>query len=129
VTEDDGMGKPREMTAKRIYFAMLCSSPVLGIFFYLGRPDQGFGAWASAGVAVLVASNSWEMRRHLAFWVAAALVVIIQIPIVVLVPWGAKGINGRALFPLAILNGALSYGLLRLADWFISAKSKAVSRD
>jgi hypothetical protein len=108
--------KPRELTGKFIYLAMLCSSPVLLIFIYLGRTDQGFGASASAAVVLLAMRSSWNLRKHVWFWVAIALVVLIQVPIVLLIPWGGKGINGRGVFPIALLNGGISYGLLKLAD-------------
>jgi hypothetical protein len=116
---ESGQEKPRELTGKFLYFALLCSSPLLALFAYLGRTDQGFGAWACFTVVLLAMRNRWDLRKHVWFWIAIAFVVFIQVPIVFLIPWGAKGITGRGVFPVAIVDGALAYGLLKLAEMVI----------
>ncbi len=117
--------KPRELNGKLLYLALLCSSPILFLFVYLGRTDQGFGAWACFTVVLLSIISRWDLRKHLWFWIAIALVVLIQIPIVVLIPWGGKGITGRGVFPVAIVDGALAYGSLKLAELAIKRNGRA----
>jgi len=71
----------------------------------------------------LAAIQSWNLRKHLWYWIAIAFVVLIQIPIIVLIPWEAKGMTGRAVLPVAIADGMLAYGFLKLAEILVKHQS------
>jgi hypothetical protein len=75
----------------------------------------------------LAIKNRWNLRKHVWFWIAIAFVVLVQVPIVVLIPWGGKGLTGRAVFPIAIVDGALSYGCLKMAEFLIKKDDGASS--
>ena len=121
---ESGQEKPRELTGKSLYAALLCSLPILAVFAYFGRPDQGFGASACFTIVILAMISRWDLRKYGWFWVSIAIVVFIQIPIVVFIPWGEKGITGRGVFPIAIVDGALAYGFLKLAEMAIKRGSR-----
>ena len=114
----------RGLSAKHFYLAILCSLPIFVLFAALGRVDQAFGAASCCAVVMLAAMSRWDLKRRLWFWVAMGVIVLAQVPIVVLVPWGAKGINGRAVYPIAIADGSFAYGCLKLAGYLIKARDR-----
>lgn len=124
MTETKDHEKLRELTNKDYYLSLLCALLVFILFSYLGRTDQGYGMAACTAVVFMAIRNSWNLRKHLWFWIAIALVVLIQVPIVVLIPWGGKGITGRGVFPVAIADGALAYGFLKIAEFLINRGSR-----
>lgn len=120
--------QPRELTNKDYYWAILCSLPIFCFFAFMGRTDQGLGVAACFGVVFLAIRNRWNLRRHVWFWIAIACIVLIQVPIVVLIPWSGKGLTGRAIYPVAIVDGAIAYGCLKIAEHLIKKNNGTSSR-
>lgn len=46
----DATEKPRELTSKSAYLAMLMALPVVILFCILGKWETGIGAWICAGL-------------------------------------------------------------------------------
>lgn len=108
---------PREVSAKFAFIALLCSSPILIPFAYFGRIEQGLGASGCFVMVILALRYRWDLRGYVWFWLAIVVILLIQIPVVVLTPWGA--LAGRSIYPIAIADGALSCGCLKLAEMLI----------
>jgi len=107
------------MTGKSVFFMVLLTMPILVVFIVLGRLQQGLGSWACLATVFIVARYRWELRKSIYFWIAIAVMLLLQIPVVLYVPWNAKGWHGWAK-PLAFVNGALGLGLLKLAEIVIA---------
>jgi len=108
-----------EMTSKSVFFMVLLAMPILVVFVVFGRVQQGLGAWACLATVLIVARYRWGLRKSIYFWIAIALMLLLQIPVVLYAPWNAKGWHGWAK-PLALVNGAVGLGLLKLADIIIA---------
>ena len=121
--------KSREDVAKSFFLLLLLASPVLGVFAVWGRVEQGFGAWACLATVLIVVRSGWALKRHVRFWIAIAIVFLLQIPIMLYVPWTARGFNGRAVMPLAFVDGALGLGIVKLAEMAIKSDDKSGKKE
>jgi len=98
-----------------IVFA-LCASPFFFLFAYLGDPGKGRAASICAFVIILCARIFWSLRGYVLFWVALTIVTICQILPIFLIPWGNRDYPGVVLLPLAFLDFAIVYGVLKFVE-------------
>jgi phosphoglycerol transferase MdoB-like AlkP superfamily enzyme len=121
--------KTGEMTSESMFLMGLFAMPICIVFVLLGRYRQGFGAWASLGTFLIVARYRWDLRKHVSFWIAIAVMLLMLTAIVVYVPWEAKWMNDRAFMPLALAYGAIGLGCVRLAEMAIQKKEKSDTKE
>jgi hypothetical protein len=106
----------RELTSKSGYIALLFALPVLLIFVFLGRWEMGIGAWVCTGLVLLVVKSHWDLRVSPWFWLSIGVALLLQVPIVLLIPWGNRGLTGISLLPVAVVDYGLVYGGVKLAE-------------
>jgi hypothetical protein len=116
--------KPRGLTSKSAYLALLFTVPVLLLFCLLGKWETGIGAWICAGVVLLVVRQRWDLRRHFWFWIIVALAVLVQIPVVLLIPWENRSLTGISLLPVGVLDYGLMYGCIKLTEKVFGARDE-----
>jgi hypothetical protein len=124
--------KTSEMSSESTFLTGLFALPILIPFTLLGRFQQGLGACACLATVLIIARYRWDLRKHASFWIVIAVLLLMQLPIVVYVPWTAKGLNGRAMMPLALADGAIGMGLVKLAEMAVKKKelnSKESTKD
>jgi hypothetical protein len=107
---------PRPLTAKLAYTALFFASPAMLLFCLVGKWETGIGAWICGGLVILAVKVRWDLRKHLWFWMAVTLAFILQIPIVVLIPWDNRSLTGISFLPVAALDYGLAYRCIRLAE-------------
>ncbi len=107
---------PRELTSKSAYLALLCSLPVLLVFAYLGDWRTGIGAAICCGLVILIVITRWDLRKHWWFWAVILFGAALQVPIVLLIPWGNRGLTGISLLPVAVVDYGVVYGCVKLAE-------------
>ena len=112
----DSTEKQRELTAKSAYIALLIALPLFILFCILGKWETGIGAWICAGLVVLVVRQRWDLRRNLWFWVIIVGAFLLQIPLVLLIPWNDRNLTAISLLPVAVLDYGLVYGCIRLIE-------------
>lgn len=117
----------RELTAKSAYIALLYALPIMLLFCFLGKWETGIGAWICSGIVLLAVRVHWDLRKHVWFWIAVILAFIIQIPIVLLIPWDDRNLTGISLLPVAVLDYGLAYGCIKLAELLIKKDDGAGS--
>lgn len=118
---------PRQLTSKSAYLALLCSLPVLLVFALLGDWRTGIGAAICCGLVILVVMVRWDLRKHWWFWAVIVFGAALQVPIVLLVPWGNRGLTGISLLPLGVLDYGVVYGCVKLAEKMASRNDGASS--
>jgi hypothetical protein len=111
-----GEKSPYILTRKAALLAMLFSSPVLLFFIYLGRSDEGIGAWVCAGFIVHSIRVRWGLRRNAWFWIATAIAILLQVPFVVFVPWGDSYMSFVSFLPFGVLDFAIIWACFNLAE-------------
>ena len=106
----------RKLTSKSAYVALLFALPVLLIFVYFGKWQMGIGAWICAGLVLLVMKSHWDLRESPWFWLSISVALLLQVPIILLIPWGNRGLTGISLVPVAVVDYGLVYGCVKLAE-------------
>jgi hypothetical protein len=107
---------PPKLTAGIAYLIALCSSPIMVIFWILYSLGTGIGAWICFTFVLLVVRIRWDLRRHAWFWITIALALLLQIPLVLLIPWNSRNLTWIILLPVAALDYSVVYGCVRLAE-------------
>lgn len=107
---------PRKLTAVAGYLILLCSSPIVIGFAIVGKVWLGFGAWICCGLVVLVVRTRWDLRRHLWFWLVIIFAGLLQIPIVLWMPWNDRNLTWITFLPVAALDYVLVYGAIRVVE-------------
>jgi hypothetical protein len=112
----DGTEKPRELTSKSAYLAMLIALPVFILFCIMGKWEAGIGAWICTALVVLIVRQRWDLRRHWWFWGIIAFALLLQVPVVILIPWKNRGLTGIGLLPVGLLDYGLVYGCIKITE-------------
>ena len=112
----DGTEKPRKLTSKSAYLALLMALPVFVLSCIIGKWETGIGAWICAALVLLIVRQRWDLRRRVWFWIVIAAAFLLQVPLVLWIPWGNRGLTGISLLPLGLLDYGLVYGCLRLIE-------------
>ena len=116
MTAIDSKVPNRELTSKSAYIALLFALPVLFIFIFLGNWEMGIGAWICTGLVLIVVRSHWDLRGSPWFWLSIGVALLLQVPIVLLVPWGNRGLTGISLLPVAVVDYGLVWGCVKLAE-------------
>jgi len=120
---------PRKLTAKFGYLILLCSSPILVVFAILGKVHLGFGAWICTVLVMLVVRTRWDLRRHVWFWIIIIFAELIQVPIVLLMPWNDRNLTWITFLPVAVLDYVLVIGCVRLVEKMLRRDNGAISSE
>ena len=78
-------------------------------------------AWifvVSVGVALVA---HWNSRKHVMFWIAGVVLLLIHIPLVVLLPWPKWNMSGPQFMPFALLDFLGNFALIR---WTLMATNR-----
>lgn len=112
----DPKEQTRELTSKSAYIALFFSLPVLLAFVFFGDWKMGIGAWICIGLVVLVARSHWDLRESPWFWLSIGVSILLQAPIIMIVPWGNRALTGMSLLPVALVDYGLVCGCVKLAE-------------
>jgi hypothetical protein len=124
-----GTQKPGELTGKSAYLALLLALPVFILICILGKWEIGIGAWICAGLVLLIVRQRWDLRRRLWFWIVIATAFLLQVPLVLLIPWDDRNLTGISLLPVAVLDYGLVYGCIKLIENATAEKHEQREKD
>jgi hypothetical protein len=96
--------------------AILLAAPVFLLFAYFGEPGRGRAAAVGVLVLAMAAGASWDLRREVWYWVTIVLLVACHAPIILLVPWTDKSFPGLTLLPIAVLDFAIVFAVIKLVE-------------
>lgn len=111
-----------KVTRTSALLAMLFSSPILLLFIYLNKVEQGIGAWICTGIVVVAIIVRWDLKKSAWFWGAILIGALIQIPFVLFVPWTNRYMSFVSFLPFGLLDYAIVHGCIKLV-------AKVMSRD
>lgn len=116
---------PRDPTPKMAYLALLCALPVWALFAFFGKWERGLGAAVCTSAVFLVVAVRWDLRRHLWFWITIGFSLLLQTPLVLLLPWRVRGSTGISALPICLLSYAIAFGCVKLAEKLTTRTEKA----
>jgi hypothetical protein len=93
--------------------------PLFFAFEYIGKTDMGLNLCICLGVNLLAIRMRWDLRKHAWFWGTALLVIALELPWVLRIPWPRRWIPGIALLPIGLVGFAIATGAFRLVEKFI----------
>jgi hypothetical protein len=116
LSEKTGGSSPDLLTKKWAFLAILLAVPVFFLFAYSGDPGRGRAAAISVGVIVIAVRARWDLKNNPWFWTTVAIIAACHILLVLFVPWTSRSYPGYALLPVGVLDFAIIYGAIKLAE-------------
>jgi hypothetical protein len=118
------MSQPQEPREKEPpdYSALIIGAillPVIIIFGSIGQFDMGLNIYVCLGVNILALKACWDLSHSFWFWVAGIVVSIIEIPLIMNIPWPNSWVPKVELLPIGLVGYGVMYGLLQLLKNFI----------
>jgi hypothetical protein len=86
------------------------------VFENIGGSAKGRVASICAAMIVTTVWMRWGLRKRLWFWVTIAIMAFLHLPLVLLPPWTNNSYPGIVLLPGALLDLAIVYGSIKLAE-------------
>lgn len=111
------------ITRRWALLATICTSPVFFLFAFFGDPGRGMAAAIATGMITVAVRYFWDLKRHLWFWITIGLTALLHVPLVWFIPWPDNQYTYIQLLPLALLDFAIVYGVIRLAENAIGENS------
>ncbi|WP_263409381.1 hypothetical protein [Terriglobus tenax] len=93
---------------------LLCGIPVFMIVAHFAGWGRGRAAGVCVAVDALVMVLRWEARRMLRFWLAILLILLIQMMVIFLVPFGDQSLPAYGLLPAALGIYLVDEGIIYL---------------
>ena len=79
-------------------------------------------AYISAAIIVGAVRYFWDLRKRVWFWMTTAFIVSFHVALVLVIPWPDNDWRGVQLLPIGLLDFAIAYGIIRLAENVIEKK-------
>jgi hypothetical protein len=117
MTEANSSQSPDVFTRKWLLIVVLCGALPFILFAFLGHdPGRGRAAAICTAVIMYAVRACWNLRGYVWFRVTLAIIIAFQVLLVLLVPWTSKSYPGLILFPIAVLDYAIVWGSIKLAE-------------
>ena len=105
-------------------------APLFFFFIYLGKAEVGFTACLVLGVNLIAIKLRWRLGKHVWFWAAIALILLLHVPLLFIVRWPQSNVPTIAYsLPLAIVDFLLIMGAISLAQKLFSKGSSSDEED
>jgi hypothetical protein len=128
MSESNSTKPPKLLNRKWALIALLCGVPFFILFAYLGDPGRGRAALIAVGLLVLAARARWDLKEYAWFWVTLAILIALQVALVLLVPWTSRSYPGITLLPIGVVDYAILYGAIKLAEKLMGRGDAASSQ-
>ena len=114
---------PYVFTPKRALVTVFCLSPLFFILDHVYGTRTATGACICLTMVLAAAWMRWDLRHHVWYWIIIVLAILLQVPLVQLFPWERRTISPFSVYPVGMLDVAIVYGCLKLAEKVTTKKS------
>jgi uncharacterized membrane protein YjgN (DUF898 family) len=104
------------LSRKWLLVVLLSMVPAFLLFAVLGYPGRGRAAAISLAIIMIVVRMRWDLKRHTWFWMTLTVLIALHVVLILLVPWTSRSYPGITLLPIALVDYAIVYGCIRLAE-------------
>jgi hypothetical protein len=115
---------PQPMTRLWGIVAFALSYPIYFLFDHYGDPGRARAAGCCGAVIIIAVVRRWELRGRPWFWAAIAIAVALHVPLILLIPWPNNDMPGVSLLPFGLLDYALVYGCIKLAEKLVAGSAR-----
>jgi hypothetical protein len=127
--EDDEVKSPFDRLTRPTSFVVLfCSLPVYFIFNAMGESAKGLAASIMTGMIITAVILSWDMRKHIWYWITLIVLILLHVPLIQYVPWSDRSYPGMMLLPHGLLDLAVVYGCIKLVEMLMTRKDNGGSK-
>jgi hypothetical protein len=113
------------LTQKTAFVVLLLVVPIYFAFDHAGYPGRGRVAAICAAMIMASAWMRWDLKNRVWFWATIAFLILLHVPLVLLIPWTDHSYPGVVLMPEALLDLAVTYGVIKLVE----SLAKVLSRE
>ena len=82
----------------------------------LTSSDMAWGAGACSAALIVAAKSRWDLRGRWWFWVALSLGAMLQLPLILLMPWAAPHLSGPGAAIFVLPGFLMALGCVFLAE-------------
>jgi hypothetical protein len=123
--ETDGSSPDTPSRAWAIGVSICCGLPLYLIFSASGNAGRGTAAICFGGAIIIATRLRWDLRNRAWFWVVVVLMVLVQLAMILLIPWPNKNYTLPIVLPVGILDIlAISYVIKLVAKKMGPAETK-----
>lgn len=108
--------------------AVLYTLPLFFAFDFLKGSGAGRAAWFGAFTIMLAARARWELKRFRWFWATIALIIFLNVPLILFVPWTAKWIPAFIIGPLCVADGVAIIAIIQAVEKRMGRRQAVSSR-
>jgi hypothetical protein len=90
-------------------------SPILVFFVHQGNEGLGRSVFIALGALMVGIRVRWDLRRHVWFWAAVVLALLLQIP-VLFIQWPAGWVPAVVMLPYALVDCLLFLALVQFLE-------------
>ena len=90
-------------------------SPILIVFVHEGKEGLGRSVFIALGALMVAIRVRWDLRRHLWFWGAVCLALILQAPML-FIHWPAGWVPAIVMLPYALVDCVLFLALVQFLE-------------
>ena len=105
--------KPTDYIGLIIGLALL---PLVIFFDHIGKLDMGLNLCICLAVNLIAVRFRWNLRKHFWFWGVVVLLVAVELPLVINIPWPHGWVPGAALLPIGLVGFAIAMGAVRAVE-------------
>ncbi len=116
MNENNGNESSDLFTRKWLLIVIVCVLPAFGLFAYFGDPGRGRAAAGATAVIMYAAKANRDLTNYVWFWITLVVIILLHGALVFLIPWTSKSYPGLILLPVAVLDYAVVYGCVKLAE-------------
>ena len=114
-----------ELFSHKWQFVVILSLLALFLLFaVVGDPGRGRAAAISLGSIVVAARLRWDLKKYVWFWITLVVVAGLHIPLILLIPWTSRSYPGVVLLPTMLVDCAIVYGCIKLAEKVMKARQQ-----
>jgi len=115
--EEDEREKPFDrLTKGSVIGAAVCGLPFYFLFAAYHEGGKGLVAYISVGAIVISAWMRQDLNERVWYWATMVIIGLLHVPLIILVPWPNGSYSRAMLLPLALLDFAFVYNLIKLAE-------------
>ena len=76
---------------------------------------------------VIVVWTRWDLKTYAWFWATLAILVSLHVPLIQYVPWTNTSYPGVVLLPFGLLDFAIMYGCIKVAEKLMKKDNESSS--
>jgi peptidoglycan/LPS O-acetylase OafA/YrhL len=107
-----------------MFLAFLAAVIISSIAKQHMNSNAAWGMGACTGALIFAAKIRWELRDKWWFWLALFVGALLQLPLVLLLPWSDRYLTGIGAMAFALPGFLMAYGCIFLAEKVFASNTR-----